>query len=138
MQSRDDNSGPRREVQASVRLALWTAAWIATLALATFGPKLWWNDLTAVSWIAVAVDLAAGLGWILAYASYLRGIDELWRKINQDALAVTLGAGFVVGFAYVVSDSAGLIPYDLSIALFPILLAVVYLATIAVGWIRYR
>ncbi len=55
-----------------------------------------------------------------------------------DALAVTLGAGWVVGFGYFVADAAGLIAVDLNLALFPVFLGVVYLMAIIGGWIRFR
>jgi hypothetical protein len=89
------------------------------------------------SWAAVATNLAVGIGWIVAHARYLRGIDELQRKIMQDALAITLGVGFVGGFAYVVANAADLIA-DVNNGVLPALLAVVYMIAIVVGHIRYR
>ena len=56
----------------------------------------------------------------------------------QDALAVTLGVGWVGGFAYVVADAADLIALDANIGVLPALLAVVYMVAIAVGNLRYR
>jgi hypothetical protein len=129
--------GYQQQNKASARLALWTFAWAATLAVARFGPeRLWDSDL--VSWIAVAANIAVGIGWIVAYARYLQAIDELHRKINQDALSVTLGVGFVGGFAYVVADNAGLVTRDVDVAVLPVALAVVYILAIVVGYLRYR
>ena len=56
----------------------------------------------------------------------------------QDALAVTLGVGWVGGFAYVVADNAGLIAMDVNLGVFPALLGVVYMIAIVVGHLRYR
>lgn len=138
MRAFGENSGHKEATRVTIRLALWTLVWTGTLALAIFGPELLWSDVPVLSGVAVALNLAGGVGWIVAYARYLRGIDEFQRKLNLDALAVTLGAGFVVGFAYLAAETAGLLTYDLSIALFPTFLAAVYLVTIAIGWIRYR
>jgi hypothetical protein len=110
---------------------------VATLALAKFGPEHLW-DSDVASWAAVAANLVVGLGWIIAHARYLREIDELQRKIQQDALAVTLGVGWVGGFAYVVADAADLITYDADVGDLSALLAVVYMTAIVVGNIRYR
>ena len=68
---------------------------------------------------------------------FLRAIDDLQRKILLDAMAVTLGVGFVVRFAYVVADSAGLVA-DVDVAAFPVLLGAVYVIAFLVGRIRYR
>src|SRR3989337_120065 len=125
MQAHTDTGGYRDSNKATARLALWTLAWVATFALASFGPEHLW-DSDVASWAAVAANLAVGIGWIVAHARYLRGIDELQRKIMQDALAVTLGVGWVVGFAYVVADGADPISPDLNVGLFPALLGAVY------------
>jgi hypothetical protein len=126
-------------MKTSIRLVLWTLAWAATLALAKFGPELSWDSQQAVaSWAAVAANLVVGIGWIVAFTRFLRGIDELQRKIVQDALAITLGVGWVGGFAYVVADAAGLVAYDVNLAVFPALLGVVYMIAFVVGKIRYR
>lgn len=137
MSTQNNTGGHREATRATVRLALWTLAWVATLALARFGPASLWDSESA-SWVAVALNIATGIGLMFAHARYLRDIDELQRKINLDALAVTLGVGFVGGFAYVVADAADLITRDVDVAVFPVLLAVVYMLTILVGHLRYR
>lgn len=137
MQAHTETGGYRDSNKATARLALWTLAWVATFALASFGPEHLW-DSDVASWAAVAANLAVGIGWIVAHARYLRGIDELQRKIMQDALAVTLGVGWVSGFAYVVADAADLIAYDADIGVLTALLGVVYMIAIVVGTIRYR
>lgn len=139
MQAHNATGAYGDSIKTTVRLALWTLAWAATLALARFGPGLLWDSRQPVaSWAAVAANLVVGIGWIAAFARFLRGLDELQRKFLQDALEVTLGVGWVGGFAYVVADAAGLVAYDVDIALFPVLLGVVYVVAFAVGKIRYR
>jgi hypothetical protein len=138
VQAKDETASYRKQNRTTAQLALWTLAWVATLAAARFGPELLWNAHPAASWIAVAVNILVGAVWIVTFARFLRAQDELWRKIMLDALAVTLGVGFVVGFGYFVAEAAGLVTYDLNIALFPVLLAVAYVIIILVGWIRYR
>ncbi|UUU36754.1 hypothetical protein JIX56_47015 [Streptomyces sp. CA-210063] len=127
------------EIKASARLVLWTFAWAATLALAKFGPQLLWDPPQRVAgWAAVAVNLAVGIGWIVAFTRFLRALDELQRKIMQDALAVTLGVGWILGFAYVVTDDASLVARDVDIAVLPALMGVVFVVAFVVGKIRYR
>lgn len=138
MQAHIQTGGHQDVIKPLAQLALWTLAWVATLALASFGPRLVWDDQPVASWTAVAVNLAAGIGWIVAHARFLRGIDELQRKIMQDALAITLGVGWVAGFAYVVADAADLIAFDADIGVLSALLGVVYMIAIAGGNLRYR
>ncbi|MEU8266718.1 hypothetical protein AB0B89_06075 [Sphaerisporangium sp. NPDC049002] len=139
MQAHTTTGDYRESTKATVRLVLWTLAWAATLALAKFGPDLLWDPQQPVaSWAAVAVNLAVGIGWIVAFTRFLQRVDELQRKVMQEALAISLGAGWVGGFAYVVADAAGLITYDVNAAVLPALLGVVFLIAFAAGMIRYR
>ncbi|MFF3713003.1 hypothetical protein [Streptomyces phaeochromogenes] len=127
------------EIKASAQLVLWTFAWAATLALAKFGPQLLWDPPQRVAgWTAVAVNLTVGIGWVVAFTRFLRALDELQRKIVQDALAVTLGVGWILGFAYVVTDDASLVARDVNIAVLPALMGVVFVVAFVVGKIRYR
>jgi hypothetical protein len=112
---------------------------VVTLAVARFGPGgLWDSQQPLASWAAVGSNIVVGIGWIVAFTRLLQGMDELQRKILQDALAVTLGVGWVGGFAYVVADTAGLVASDVNIAVFPALVGVVYSIAFAVGKFRYR
>ena len=139
MQARDEAGAYRESNKATVRLVLWTLAWVASLALAKFGPELLWDSQqTAASWGAVAANLVVGIGWIVAFTRFLREVDELQRKIVQDALAAALGVGWIGGFAYVVANGAGLVEQEVSAGALPALMGVVYMIAILVGTIRYR
>ena len=138
MQAHNETASYRESNRASAQLVLWTLAWAATLAAARFGPEAVWDEQPVASWAAVAVNVLIGITWIVTFARFLRALDDLQRKIMQDALAVTLGVGWIVGFAYSVADTAGLVTRDLDIALFPAMLGVVYMIAFIVGRLRYR
>ncbi len=139
MQAHNETEAYRESNRAAARFVVWTVAWLVTLAVARFGPEVLWDpQQTLASWLAVGVNFVAGIGWIVAFTGLLRAMDELQRKIVQDALAVTLGIGWVLGFAYVVADNAGLVASDINLAVFPALLGVIYLLAFAVGKFRYR
>ena len=133
-----EQAAARREFRNVLPLALWTVAWVATLALARFGPDALWGDQPVASWIAIAVNITVGIGWVVAHARYLRGVDDLQRKIMMDAIGAALGLGLVVGFAYAAANHAGLIAFDSDIAFLSVLMSIVYLVAIAVGSLRYR
>ncbi len=139
MQSQPETPTQPAWTRAILRLMGGTLVWLATLALAQFGPDhLWGVELTALSWAAIALNILAGVVWIVSFAFFLRTVDELERKILLDAFTVTLGAGFVGAMAYAAASTAGLVPENFSIALFAVFLAVVYLLAFAAGKIRYR
>ena len=128
----------RLATRRTLHLALATVAWVGTLALAQFGPEILWNRGVALSWIALALNLAAGAVWILVHVRYLRAAGELQRKVLLDATGLALGVGLVAGCALTAAHGAGLIGFQLDVALFIILIAVVYIVATAIGNLRYR
>lgn len=137
MDASQDAGRYRAELRTTGGLVAWTIAWAASLALARFGPGVW-GESEAASWAAVFLNLAVGVAWIVAFTRFIRALDDLQRKIVQDALAVTLGVGWVVGFGSVVADTAGLVPAGVELAVLPALMGVVFVVAFVVGKIRYR
>lgn len=133
----DTRSVDQRAFSDVVPIAAWTLIWLATLALARFGPDLWGTQ-PVVSWIAVALNVAVGVAWIVAHARYLRRVDDLQRKILVDAMAVALGVGLVSTFAYAAVSAAGLLEFEVNVGYFGSLMAVVYAIASIAGTVRYR
>ena len=139
MRTRNQPGDYRESMNASVQLVVGTVAWAATLALARFGPgSLWDPQQSVASWAAIAVNVIAGVGWIVVFTRFLHRIDELQRRITQDALAVTLGVGWVGGFAYFVADAADRVHFDVNAAALPALLGVTFMVAFFIGKLRYR
>jgi hypothetical protein len=122
----------------TVRLGYWTFAWVATMAVAAFGPKLIWNFATLPTVSAVLVNLGVGFGMILANRRYLRGLDELYQKIFLDAGALTLGVGLVCGLSYELLEDIRLISFEPEISHLAILMSLTFLFGMIVGHRRYQ
>ncbi len=56
-----------------IRLACWGGGWLAATALMEFGPKFLWNKALAFTLLAVGLDVAVGVGMILANKDVPRG-----------------------------------------------------------------
>lgn len=97
-------------------LGLWTWSWVATMALATFGPKFIWNNHIPLTTLAVFINLLNGILMILANRKVFNHYDELERKLHLESLALTLGLSIVVGLTYSLLDQTNLIPFDAEIA----------------------
>ncbi len=122
----------------TVRMGYWSAAWVATTALAAFGPKILWDFQTALTIAAVLVNLAVGFGMVAATRRYLKGQDELQRKIFLDAGALTLGVGLVCGLSYELLEDVRLIAYEPAISHLVILMSLTFIVGMIVGHRRYR
>jgi hypothetical protein len=128
----------RREKEQTLRLAFWTLAWVLSQALATFGPEFIWPTRNALTATAIGLNLLLGAGMVLATRNHLLSLDELQRKINLDAMAVTLGVGVVAGLAWSTMDATNLIPFDAEIAHVVVIMGLTYLSAVLLGQLKYR
>lgn len=122
----------------TINLALWTAAWVLSLAVSTFGPLVIWEENTTLTSFAIAFNFLIGIGMIFANIRHLNGLDELQRKIQLEAMGIALGLAVVAGLAYSSLDQSNLIDYNAEISHLVILVGITYLAGILIGTSRYR
>lgn len=132
------DSWKSRTRKTAIRLMVWTAAWTASVALSTFGPKFFWDYNTLLTALSIAINLGAGYGMIMANKEHLKSQDEMQQKIQLDAMAVTLGAVLVVGIAYSTMDQTNLISSDAEIGVLILFMGITYIISTIVGRIRYR
>jgi len=118
-------------------MSVWTAAWVLSMALATFGPILIWHYDRTLSLLAIAVNLSLGAGMIWTNKRHIEFMDELERKIHLEAMAITLGVGMVVGLAYSTLEIANLIG-QAQIAHLVIIQGMTYLGALGFGKMKYR
>jgi hypothetical protein len=133
-----ENGYKSRTRKNVIRLFLWTGAWGVATALMAFGPKFIWNKVLVFTLLAVGVDFAVGVGMILAHKTYLAELDELQRKVQLNAMGITLGVGLIAGPPFSVMDSYHVIPFHADIASLVILMSLTFLVSNLYGTWRYR
>jgi hypothetical protein len=122
----------------TTRLKIWTAAWVLTTAIAAFGPKLVWDFATLPTIGSQLLNLATGMGMILATGRYVQGLDEMQQKIFLQAGALTLGVGLVGGLSYDLLEDVRLISFEPEISHLVILRCSTFLVSTIAGHRRYR
>ena len=128
---------PSRDLKNANIVNLWTISWVVSLGLISFISKSQWYSSGFPTILAFTVQTVIGIGMLLAYVRFVKNLDEMERKIQLDALAVSVGVT-VVGFAsYSVLDMSGVVP-DLKSSYLIALIALTYMAGILFGRIRYR
>ncbi|QSS96120.1 hypothetical protein [Psychroflexus sp. ALD_RP9] len=123
--------------QQTLKLAGWTWSWVATLALATFGPKFIWDEHYTLTTLAIAVNLINGVMMIIANRRYFNAMDELQRKIHTEALAITLGLSVIVGLSFSLLDQTNLISFDAEIGFLVGFIGITYMLALAINRNRY-
>jgi len=137
-QQGNKNNWAERCSQNTKQLRYWTAAWVLTSALMSFGPKFIWNYDTAITLLSVLINLGVGFKMILVNKQHLRGMDELHQKIFLDAGILSLGVGLVCGLTYDLLQDIRLISFEPKIAHLVILMCLTFMTGIALGHRRYR
>lgn len=128
---------PARDIKNANTLNLWALAWAANLAIITFISGYEWYSAPLPITLAFVLSVGIGLGMILAYKRYLKVLDEMERKIQLDALALSVGVTLVVFGGYSILDKAGVAP-ELEAPHLIVLIALTYVVGIIAGRIRYR
>ena len=127
-----------RMIRTTLGMAAWTAAWVASLALAAFGPEILWNDQPVPTLIAIAFSVLVGVGMLFANKRQLQAQDELQRTIQLQVMAWTLGAGLVGGVAWTLFARHDLVGFEAEIGHMVAFMAVVYMAGSIAGSLRHR
>ncbi|NBC57139.1 MAG: hypothetical protein GVY05_02490 [Bacteroidetes bacterium] len=123
--------------QQTIKLAVWTWSWVATLAIATFGPRFIWDDHQLLTVLAISTNLANGVMMIIANRKYFNIMDELQRKIHLESLAITLGLAVVVGLSFSLLDQTNLITFDAEIGFLVGFIGITYLIALFINRSRY-
>jgi hypothetical protein len=136
---KNPENGYQTRIRTNVtRLARWNGAWVVATALMAFGPKFLWNKSLVFTLPAVGLDVAVGVGMILATKKYVMELDELQQKVYLNALGIAVGVGLIVGIPCSVMDTYHVIPFKADIAFLVILMGLTFLVSMLYGTRRYR
>jgi hypothetical protein len=138
MKTRESSNWTTKLRKNTIRLAYWTIAWVVSLALAAFGPRFFWDYNSFYSILAIAINLAMGVGWILANKRNLIDLDGLQQKIQLEATALALSVGVVAGLSYELFEDVKLITFQPEISHLVIVMSLAYALGIARGNRHYR
>ena len=132
-------SGYQSRIRTNViGLFCWNGAWGAATALMALGPKFLWNKALVFTLLAVGLDVAVGVGVILANKNYLAELDELQRKVQLNSTGITLGVALIAGVPLSVLDAYHVIPFHADISHLMVLMSLTYAASNLYGTWRYR
>lgn len=132
-------NGYRSRIRTNIkRLFCWNGAWLAATALMSLGPKFLWNNALVFTLLAVGLDVAVGVGMVLATRKYVMELDELQRKVYLNALGIAMGVGLIVGIPLSVIGTYHVIPFHADFSFMVILMGLTFLVSFLHGTGRYR
>ena len=119
------------------KLAIWTVAWVGSLAFLTGAENTLWDNLIFTK-IGLLINLAIGVGMIIANKNLFNHYDELQKKIQFEAMALTLGLAVVVGVVYEISFDFGVIDSEPEFEYLVFFICFSYIASTIINSLRYR
>ena len=118
-------------------LYAWCISWVASFALLLVGTNYLWDSLT-ITKIGLLINLSIGICMIIANKNLFKTYDELQKKIQFEAIAITLGLTVVVGITYNFSFDFGVTKSELEFEYLMFFMCFTYLASIIINSLRYR
>ena len=115
----------------------WTIAWVVSLAFLSVGENSLWDSLL-ITKIGLIINLAIGIVMIIANKNLFKTYDELQKKIQFEAMAITLGLAVVVGLTYEVSFDFGVIDKEPEFEYLMIFISFSYIASNIINARKYR
>ena len=122
--------------QTKILLA-WTFAWVASTAFLSGGVNYLWDSLL-ITKIGLLINLAIGIRMIIANKNLFKTYDELQKKIQFEAMAITLGLAVVVGLTYEVSFDFGVINSEPEFEYLVFFISFSYIASNIINSRRYK
>jgi len=119
-------------------LAIWTAAWLVSTAMAVFGPTFLWGSNTLLSAFFILINVGVGVGMVMANIRYILSVDEMLQKIQLQAMGITLGITLIAGIAYSIADITNVISQDAEISFLVILMGLTYITASAILNKKYK
>ena len=119
------------------KLAIWTVAWVGSLAFLTGAENTLWDSLL-ITKIGLLINFAIGIGMIIANKNLFKTYDELQKKIQFEAMAFTLGLAVVAGLTYEISFDFGVINSEPEFEYLMLFISFSYIVLNIINSRRYR
>jgi len=127
-----------KELNKFLKISMaWIFAWVASTAFLSYGVNFLWDNLL-ITKIGLVINLAIGVGMIIAQKNVFKHYDELQKKIQFDAMAITLGLAVVVGLVYEISFDFGVIDSEPEFEYLMFFICFSYITSIIINSLRYR
>ena len=118
-------------------LLIWILAWVVSTAVLSAGVNNLWDSLLLTK-IGLFINLALGVGMIIANKNLFNYYDELQKKIHFEAMALTLGLTVVIGLVYEISFDFGVISSEPEFEYLVFFICFSYMSSIVINSLRYK
>ena len=115
----------------------WVFSWVVSTAILSAGVNNLWDNVL-ITKIGLFINLAIGVGMIIANKNLFKHYDELQKKIHFESMALTLGLTVVVGLVYEISFDFGVINSEAEFEYLVFFICFSYITSIIVNSLRFK
>lgn len=135
--SADNRTYDQRARRDSLAIVGWIFTWMLSLVISDKAALYGWWSAEWITWLSIAVNFALGVWVAVRFVRMLRGMDDLQRKIQLDALAFSFGVTLVATISYSLLVTWGYIT-DEEVSDMFVVMCVAYSLAVITGTLRYR
>lgn len=128
---------PARDIRNANIANLWIFAWAISLVGISFLAGYEWYASGLIVAVGLLIHTGIGVCMILAFRKFLAEADELQRKIQLDALALSVGVTIVAFSISSLLAKSDVLPQMDTTGLL-VAMSLGYGAGLTMGWRRYR
>lgn len=103
-----------------------------------FWSGTFWGENNLINLSVILLNIGVGIGMINANIKHLNTLDEMMKKVQLEAMGISLGAAVVGGIAYSMLDATNVIPFDAEIGFLVMLIGISYMISLAINLRRYK
>ena len=115
----------------------WVFVWVVSTAILSAGVNNLWDNVL-ITKIGLFINLAIGVGMVIAIKNSFKHYDELQKKIHFESMALTLGLTVVVGLVYEISFDFGVINSEPEFEYLVFFICFSYITSIIVNSLRFK
>ncbi|MEM1412824.1 MAG: hypothetical protein AAGH19_10750 [Pseudomonadota bacterium] len=132
-----ERSYDQRAIRDNLAFVGWVFVWMLSLTVSDKAALYGWWSAEWITWGSIVVNFALGVWLVLRYVRMLSGMDDLQRKIQLEALAMSFGITLVCTISYSLLVTWGYITDEEVTDIFMIMCVSFSLAVIG-STLRYR
>ena len=125
------------DMKNAIIVNFWCLAWAVSLGEISYFSESDWYSATWITMTGFIIHALIGVGMILAFKRFVGKADELERKIQLEALALSVGVTIVFFSSYTILAKTLEIP-DLSAAYLIVAMSLGYAIGLIIGRMRFR
>lgn len=128
---------PARDIKNANKVNLLALLWAITLLITSASIEYTWHSSMLFISTIFTVHTVIGVLMVFSFRKFLKELDDLERKIQLDALALSVGITIISFSSSSILSVAGIIE-KLDQSALIVVMAATYMVGIVVGRIKYR